>query len=93
MNALNKFCNWLFCAAGVTLICVFCATVIMRHIESVRLSEIETRVDSVIRVRDSIKMSINHIDSIKNAKIIEVKGLDNDSTVRYFYKSIGRTRQ
>ena len=29
-----------------------------------------------------------HNDSIKNAKVIEVKALDNDSTVKLFYQLI-----
>ena len=37
---------------------------------------------------DSLKIEINNLDSIKNAKVIEVKTLDNDSTIKLFYKLI-----
>lgn len=37
---------------------------------------------------DSLRIEINNLDSIKNAKVIEVKTLDNDSTVKLFYKLI-----
>lgn len=37
---------------------------------------------------DSLKIEVDNLDSIKNAKVIEVKALDNDSTVKLFYKLI-----
>ena len=37
---------------------------------------------------DSLKFKVNNLDSIKNAKVIEVKTLDNDSTVKLFYQLI-----
>lgn len=46
------------------------------------------KIDSLKLKRDSIKIIIENIDSIKNAKIIEVSRLDNDSTVKLFYKLV-----
>lgn len=37
---------------------------------------------------DSLKIEVGNLDSIKNAKVIEVKTLDNDSTVKLFYQLI-----
>ena len=37
---------------------------------------------------DSLRIKVDNLDSIKNAKVIEVKALDNDSTVKLFYKLI-----
>lgn len=37
---------------------------------------------------DSLRIEVGNLDSIKNAKVIEVKTLDNDSTVKLFYKLI-----
>lgn len=48
------------------------------------------KADSIIKVNDSIKIKIENLDSIKNAKVIEVQSLDNDSTVKLFYKLIGK---
>jgi len=45
-------------------------------------------VDSLTKVNDSIKIKVNNLDSIKNAKIIEVEALDNDSTLKLFYELI-----
>lgn len=37
---------------------------------------------------DSLKIKVDKLDSIKNAKVIEVKALDNDSTIKLFYQLI-----
>lgn len=44
--------------------------------------------DSIIKVNDSIKIKVERLDSIKNAKVIEVQTLDNDSTLKLFYKLV-----
>ena len=48
---------------------------------------IETGVE-LQKQNDSIKLEVKQLDSIKNAKVIEVKTLDNDSTIKLFYKLI-----
>lgn len=48
------------------------------------------KADSLVKVNDSIKVVVNNLDSIKNAKIIEVQTLDNDSTVKLFYELINK---
>ena len=48
---------------------------------------IETDVE-LRKQNDSIKLEVKQLDSIKNAKVIEVKTLDNDSTIKLFYKLI-----
>ena len=45
-------------------------------------------VDSIKKENDKLIIEVNNLDSIKNAEIIEVKSLDNDSTVKLFYKLI-----
>ena len=45
-------------------------------------------IDSLTTINDSIKIKVEHLDSIKNAKVIEVKTLDNDSTIKLFYKLV-----
>ena len=37
---------------------------------------------------DSLKIEVDNLDSIKNAKVVEVQTLDNDSTVKLFYQLI-----
>ena len=45
-------------------------------------------VDSIAKLNDSIKIKINNLDSIKNAKVIEVISLDNDSSIKLFYELV-----
>ena len=45
-------------------------------------------IDSLIAVNDSIKIKVEKLDSIKDAKVIEVSTLDDDSTVKLFYKLV-----
>ena len=46
------------------------------------------KVDSITKVNKTLIIEINHLDSIKNEKVIKVKELSNDSTLKLFYKLI-----
>lgn len=48
------------------------------------------KADSLIKVNDSIKIVVSNLDSIKDAKIIEVQTLNNDSTRKLFYELINK---
>lgn len=45
-------------------------------------------IDSLTKINDSIKIKVEHLNSIKNAKVVEVSTLDNDSTLKLFYKLV-----
>lgn len=47
-------------------------------------------IDSIKKNNNKLIIEINNLDSIKDVKAIEVKTLDNDSTVKLFYKLIGK---
>lgn len=49
---------------------------------------IETTKDSLIQDNNKTQGEINVLDSIKNIKINESKNLNNDSTLKLFYKLI-----
>ena len=59
---------------------------IINNEEDIKENAIVT--DSIIKVNDSIKIKVEHLDSIKNAKVIEVQTLDNDSTLKLFYELV-----
>jgi hypothetical protein len=48
------------------------------------------QIDSIAKENDKLIIEVEHLDSIKDAKVIEVKSLDNDSTLKLFYKLIGK---
>ncbi len=47
-------------------------------------------IDSITKQNDKLVIEVESLNSIKNAKVIEVKSLDNDSTLRLFYQLIGK---
>ena len=46
------------------------------------------KVDSITKVNKTLIIEVNNLDSLKNAEIIKVKSINNDSTVKLFYKLI-----
>lgn len=48
------------------------------------------KIDSITKENDKLIIEVEHLDSIKDAKVIEVKSLDNDSTLKLFYQLIGK---
>lgn len=48
----------------------------------------EVRIDSIKKDNDKIIIEVELLDSIKDVKTIEVKALDNDSTLKLFYELI-----
>ena len=49
---------------------------------------IELDIDDKIKSNDSIKLEIENINKIKDAEVIEISSLDNDSTIKLFYKLV-----
>ena len=48
------------------------------------------KIDSITKDNSKLIINVKHLDSIKNAKSIEIKSLDNDSTLKLFYQLIGK---
>ena len=64
-----------------------CAIIIGTYYHTKNNNVIEQDVE-LQKHNDSLKIEVDNLDSIKNAKVIEVKTLDNDSTIKLFYKLI-----
>ena len=64
-----------------------CAIIIGTYYHTKNNNVIEQDIE-LQKHNDSLKIEVNNLDSIKNAKVIEVKTLDNDSTVKLFYQLI-----
>lgn len=52
------------------------------------INKAELDIDDKIKTNDSIKLEIENINKIKDAEVIEISSLDNDSTVKLFYKLV-----
>lgn len=66
---------------------ICCSMVIGKYYHTKHNNSIEQNIE-LQKHNDSLKIKVDNLDSIKNAKVIEVKALDNDSTVKLFYQLI-----
>ena len=66
---------------------ICCSMVIGKYYHIKNNNIIEQNIE-LQKHNDSLKIEVDNLDSIKNAKIIEVQTLDNDSTVKLFYQLI-----
>ena len=92
IDDIKKFFIGLCYSAGCYLV-VLAVVVIYNYSRKIINNEADTKenvtiADSIIKVNDSIKIKVEHLDSIKNAKVIEVQTLDNDSTLKLFYELV-----
>lgn len=81
-NEAGKGCVILFVFTFVLI-----ASIIIGSYYHRKNNIIEPNVE-IQKHNDSLRIEVDNLDSIKNAKVIEVKTLDNDSTVKLFYKLI-----
>ena len=51
-------------------------------------AENNTIIDSLTTINDSIKIKVEQLDSIKDAKVLEISSFNNDSTLKLFYKLV-----
>lgn len=66
---------------------VIASTIIGSYYHRKTNNIIEPNVE-IQKHNDNLRIEVDNLDSIKNAKVIEVKTLDNDSTIKLFYKLI-----
>lgn len=87
---MDSFSNETSKGCVITLVIIFiicCFVIIEKYYHEKNNNVIEQDVE-LQKHNDSLKIEVNNLDSIKNAKVIEVKTLDNDSTIKLFYKLI-----
>ena len=92
INNIKRFFIGLCYVVGCYLV-ILVVVIIYSYSKKIINNETDTKenvtvTDSIIKVNDSIKIKVEHLDSIKNAKVIEVQTLDNDSTLKLFYKLV-----
>ena len=92
IDNIKKFFIGLCYVVGCYLV-ILAVVIIYRYSKKIINNEEDIKenvivTDSIIKVNDSIKIKVDHLDSIKNAKVIEVQTLDNDSTLKLFYELV-----
>ena len=66
---------------------ICCFMVIGKYYHTKNNNSIEQNIE-LQKHNDGLRIEVDNLDSIKNAKVIEVKALDNDSTIKLFYQLI-----
>lgn len=66
---------------------ICCSMVIGKYYHTKNNNVIEQNIE-LQKHNDSLRIKVDNLDSIKHAKVVEVKALDNDSTVKLFYQLI-----
>ena len=79
---------------AIVIILIIVLVVLVNHLpfkNTLTTSPVESsKIDSITKDNNKLIIKVKHLDSIKNAKSIEIKNLDNDSTLKLFYQLIGK---
>ena len=86
MEGFDKFCKGIFVVV-IIVISIVCAVNITKYYHKKNNNIIEKDIE-LQKHNDSLKLKVNNLDSIKNAKVLEVEVLDDDSTISLFYNLI-----
>ena len=86
MEGFDKFCKGIFIVI-IIVISIVCAANITKYYNKKNNNIIEQDIE-LQKHNDSLKLKVNNLDSIKNAKVLEVEVLDDDSTINLFYNLI-----
>ncbi len=70
------------------VLCTILGVVLTKEQRTTPVEEISIVVDSIKKHNDSITVAINKLDSIRDAKIIEITTINNDSVVKLFYELV-----
>ena len=71
----------------ITIVNCIIAFLCLKHSQTTSPVE-ENRIDSITKENNKLIIEIENLDSIKDAKVIEVSTLNNDSTLKLFYKLV-----
>ena len=76
------------CFVTLVLALIVCISVIVGKYYHIKTNNIIEQDIELQKHNDSLKLKVNNFDSIKNAKVLEVELLDDDSTINLFYNLI-----
>lgn len=87
MDNFNNKISKCFVAIIVLTFITCCSVIIEKYYNTKNNNIIEQDIE-LQKHNDSLKFKVNNLDSIKNAKVLEVEVLDDDSTINLFYNLI-----
>ena len=86
MKGFDEFCKGIFVAVIIVISIVFAVNITKYYYK--KNNNIIEKDIKLQKHNDSLKLKVNNLDSIKNAKVLEVEVLDDDSTINLFYNLI-----
>ena len=75
-------------AVVVPILVLGISAYVLTRCDNKQIRKDNTTIEKTNYSNDSIRIELKHIDKDKNEKIIEVKGLNNDSTYKLFKRLI-----
>ena len=87
MDGFKEFMAFVGSMVGL-LFTIIITGIVIRSCENKRIKKDNTVIEKANYSNDSLRIELKHIDKDKNEKIIEVKGLNNDSTYKLFKRLI-----
>lgn len=76
------------CIGLVIGVIIICVSKVLNSCDNKQIKKDNTTIEKTNYSNDSLRIELKHIDKDKNEKIIEVKGLNNDSTYKLFKRLI-----
>lgn len=76
------------CIGLAILAIIVCVLKLQNSCDNKQIKKDNTTIEKTNYSNDSIRIELKHIDKDKNEKIIEVKGLNNDSTYKLFKRLV-----
>ena len=67
---------------------IICMSKVLNSCDNKQINKDNITIEKTNYSNDSLRIELKHIDKDKNEKIIEVKGLNNDSTYKLFKRLI-----
>ena len=76
------------CIGLVIGVIIICVSKVLNSCDNKQIKKDNNTIEKTNYSNDSLRIELKHIDKDKNEKIIEVKGLNNDSTYKLFKRLI-----
>lgn len=87
---MNRFNEFMSVVGGIVvfIVCTIILCTVINTCNNKQIKKDNTTIEKTNYSNDSLRIELKHIDKDKNEKIIEVKGLNNDSTYKLFKRLI-----
>ena len=90
MNNNSPWKLFTFILLDILFIFIVCAIINDSKTNTTTSPVESSRIDSITKENNKLIIEVEHLDSIKDENVNEVKRKDNDSALRFFSRLIGK---